>query len=229
MNRTDACRLDRCVCPSSTPIAACTLTHVHADACFTSQQSFTRTPHSCINAQLSPHLHSLCMHTCNALPSCSPSCLPPSPSSARSAYTSSTSIDRLVKVLRGGGHASMVAAVRTTPSLGDAFEAARRRVDRQQMMQYRLGLLARAADEAGEKADAQRRAAEHNDAAAQSARAQRAKADADASTTSATSNSAGSALTVDTSASKSTATSLATDLTTEAHSRPQRPTPPDCS
>jgi len=211
MNCTDACRLDRCVCPSSTPIAACTLTHVHADACFTSQQIFSRTPHSCINAQLSPHLHSLCMHTC--VPSCSPSCLPPSPSSARAACTSSTSIDRHVKVLRGGGHASMVAAVRTTPSLGDAFEAARRRVDRQQMMQYRLGLLARAADEAGEKADAQRRAAEHNDAAAQSARAQRAKADADASTTSATSNSAGSAQAVDTSASKTTATSLATDLT----------------
>jgi hypothetical protein len=108
----------------------------------------------------------------------------------------------------------MVAAVRTTPSLGDAFEAARRRVDRQQMMQYRLGLLARAADEAGEKADAQRRAAEHNDAAAQSARAQRAKADADASTTSATSNSAGSALTVDTSASKTPATPLATETST---------------
>jgi hypothetical protein len=112
----------------------------------------------------------------------------------------------------------MVAAVRTTPSLGDAFEAARRRVDRQQMMQYRLGLLARAADEAGEKVDAQRRVAEHNDAAAQSVRAQRAKADADASTTSAASNSEGSSLAVDTSASKTTATSLATDLTSTSTS-----------
>ena len=53
-------------------------------------------------------------------------------------------------------HQKFAAAVSTTPSLGDAFEAARRRVDRQQVMQHRLDILALVMDEAQTTAAAAR-------------------------------------------------------------------------